>query len=106
MDQQNKIMRIEVLKPTQDDWHGSYIIDGYHKGVKNPMLVEVTFHGNIMSYDPELTPIWRTSVWGNDDCGMEYDCASEAEAWNMFLQVISMKHVNRKDLNELGFVRA
>lgn len=99
-------MRVEVLKPTQDNWHGSYTLDGWYKGVEKPMFVECIFNGNITAYDHKLAPVWRTCVWGNDDCGMEFDCATEAEAWNKFLQVIGMKYVNRKDLIDLGFVSA
>jgi hypothetical protein len=93
-------MRVEVLKPTNDDWCGSYQIQGYHKGVKNPMLVQVFFNGQIGD------GVWRTSVWGNDDLGMEFDCATEAECWNKFLQVIGMESVDQLALRELGFVSA
>jgi hypothetical protein len=97
-------MRVEVLKPTQDDWYGSYTIDGRYNGVDKQMFVEVIFNGNISP--PGQTPTWRTCVWGNDDCGMEFDCSTEAEAWNKFLQVIGMKFVNRDELIKLGFVSA
>lgn len=95
-------MRVEVLKPTQDDWYGSYTINGGYNGVTNQMFVEVIFNGNISS--PDRAPTWRTCVWGNDDCGMEFDCSTETEAWNKFLQVIGMKFVNRDELIKLGFV--
>lgn len=96
-------MRVEVFKPTQDDWYGSYNINGYYRGVKDPMMVEVIFNGNIGN---AADPCWRTCVWGTDDCGMEFDCDTEAEAWNKFLQVIGMKFVNMVDLKNLGFVSA
>jgi hypothetical protein len=98
--------RVEVFKPTQDDWHGSYRLDDWYNGTKNQMLVNVIFNGNIRSYDPKETPVWRTCVWGNDDDGMEYDCDNETEAWTMFLQVIGMKFVNKDDLKKLGYVPA
>jgi hypothetical protein len=97
-------MRVEVLKRTDDDWYGSYTINSGYKGVKEQMFVEVIFNGNISP--PGHTPTWRTCVWGNDDCGMEFDCATETECWNKFLQVIGMKFVNRDKLIELGFVSA
>ena len=96
--------RIEVLKPTQDDWYGSYNIEGHYNGIENQMCVEVIFNGNISA--PGTAPTWRTCVWGNDDCGMEFDCSTEAECWNKFLQVIGMKFVNRAELSRLGFVSA
>ena len=96
-------MRVEVLKPTQDNWHGSYSVDGYN-GVRNHMFVEVIFNGNISP--PGETPLFRTCVWGNDDCGMEFDSYLEGEVWNKFLQVIGMKFVNRDELIKLGFVSA
>jgi len=94
-----------VFKPTQDDWCGSFELVGWLDGVQNQMLVEVCFHGNISPPDSR-PPVWRTSVWGNDDCGMEVDCATEAEAFNLFLQVIGWKFVNRDQLKALGFVSA
>jgi len=97
--------RVEVLKPTQDNWYGNYTVDGYN-GVKDQGCVEVIFNGNITAYDPTLAPVWRTCVWGNDDCGMEYDCDNETQAWNMFLQVIGMKFVNKQALRDLGYVSA
>ena len=99
-------MRVEVFKPTKDNWCDSYKIAGYCNGIQNQMLVAVTFHGNIMAYDPKQAPVWRTSVWGNDDGGMEYDCATEAECWNIFLQVIGWDSVDKDALRELGFVIA
>jgi len=99
-------MRVEVLKPTEDNWYGSYKIQDWYNGVREQMFVEVIFNGNITAYDPKLAPVWRTCVWGNDDCGMEYDCDNETQAWNMFLQVIGMKFVNRQALKDLGFVPA
>ena len=97
-------MRIEVLKQTSDDWYGSYYLEDWYKGKKKQMFVEVIFNGNISP--PGKTPTWRTCVWGNDDCGMEYDCDTEVEAFNMFLQVIGQESVTREFLSSLGFVSA
>ena len=99
-------MRVSVFKLTQDNWYGSYRIDQWHNGKEKPMLVEVIFNGNITAYDPTLAPVWRTCVWGNDDCGMEFDCDNEATAWNMFLQVIGMDYVDMAALIKLGYVSA
>jgi hypothetical protein len=93
-------MLVEVLKPTNDDWCDSYVIEGHYNGDKNQMLVEVSFRG-------EIAPgVWRTSVWGNDDFGMEYDCDSETKCWNMFLRVIGMRYVDAVPLRQFGFVTA
>ena len=91
-------MRVEVLKKTNDNWCGSYTVNGY--GPDKLMFVEVVFNGNIGD------GVWRTCVWGNDDCGMEFDCATETECWNKFLQVIGMDFVDMVALRELGFVSA
>jgi hypothetical protein len=97
-------MRVEVLKPTNDDWCGSYIVQGWPSstgpGLVEQMFVEVIFNGMIGG------GTWRTCVWGNDDCGMEFDCSTEAECWNKFLQVIGMESVDMVALRELGFVSA
>ncbi len=99
-------MRVDVFKTTTDDWYGSYTLPEYHKGQKDKMLVEVSFLGNITAYDKSKPAIWRTCVWGNDDCGMEFDCNSEAECWTTFLRVIGMNNVNQEDLKNIGFVYA
>ena len=96
-------MRVEVLKPTNDDWCGSYTVKGYNS-VGETMFVAVTFNGNIA--DPDEAPLYRTCVWGNDDCGMEFDSYLEGEVWNKFLQVIGMEFVDMVALRELGFVSA
>lgn len=90
--------RIEVFKETQDDWYPSYYLK------QGNMLVSIMYHGNISH--PGIAAVYRTSVWGNDDCGMEYDSTNEAECWNVFLQVIGMNYVNRADLYALGFLSA
>ena len=101
-----KTMRVSVFKETQDNWCGSYNMNDWYEGRKNIMLVEVIFNGNITVNDPTRVPVWRTCVWGNDDCGMEFDCATETEAWNKFSQVIGMKYVNMVELRNLGFIGA
>lgn len=89
-------MKVNVFKRTQDEWHGNYKIVG---DARVSDLVEVSFmrlsDGN-----------WRCCVWGNDDCGKEFDHADEATVWNIFLQVIGWQYVNQQPLKELGFVPA
>ena len=104
-------MRVEVLKPTNDDWCGSCSVKGWPNstgpGTVEQMFVEVIFNSNITSpNDTDQSPCWRTCVWDNDDCGMEFDCDSEAECWNKFLQVIGMKFVDMVAVRDLGFVSA
>ena len=96
-------MKIEVFKRTQDNWYGNFKV---RDDRRVESLVMVSFHGNICSYNSKLDPIWRTSVWGNDDTGMEIDCATEAEAREKFQQVIEMEYVDRAPLLKLGFVGA
>ena len=97
-------MRVEVLKPTNDDWCGSYSVKGWPNstgpGTVEQMFVSVTFNGNIGN------GFWLTCVWGTGDCGMEIDCATETECWNKFLQVIGMDFVDMVALRDLGFVSA
>jgi hypothetical protein len=37
---------------------------------------------------------------------MEFDCDNEAQAWNMFLQVIGLDYVDMDALRSLGYVSA
>lgn len=99
-------MRVNVFKLTRDNWCGSYRLDHWHNGKEKPMLVEVIFNGNITAHRPDEPPVWRTCVWGNDDCGMEFDCDTEAKAWNMFLQVVGLEYVDKDELIKLGYVSA
>ena len=96
-------METSVFKRTSDSWYDNYIIVDDAR-VKD--LVEVSFYSNICAYDKTLRPVSRTCVWGNDDCGMEFDSENETEAWNMFLQVIGMEDVTKEKLKCLGFVMA
>jgi len=97
-------MRIEVLKPTNDDWCGSHIVQDWPSptgpGTVEQMFVSVVFNGMIGD------GIWRTCVWGTDDCGVEFDCDNEAECWNKFLQVICMYYVDMEELSNIGFESA
>jgi hypothetical protein len=99
-------MRTTVFKLTQDDWHGSYTLSDWYVGTKpgDTKLVTVTFNGNISP--PNEAPMYRTCVWGNDDCGLEFDSYLEGEVWNKFLQVIGMEYVNMDSVISLGFVSA
>ena len=91
--------RVNVYKPTDDDWYDSYQIS--NAGAET-MLVQVSFTQTGPS--PPIKGDWRVCVWGNDDCGMEMDFQSESVAWNMFLQVIGLSRVNRGGLKQYGFI--
>jgi hypothetical protein len=97
-------MRIEVLKPTNDDWCGSHIVQDWPSstgpGTVEQMFVSVVFNGMVGD------GTWRTCVWGTDDCGMEYDCDNQLECWNKFVQVIGMDYVDMEELTNIGFVGA
>jgi len=97
-------MRVEVLKPTNDNWCGSYIVKDWPNptgpGTVEQMFVSVVFNGMISD------GTWRTCVWGTDDCGLEYDCDTETECWNKFKQVLAMDYVDMEELTNIGFVSA
>ena len=95
--------RMDVFKPTQDDWHGSFQLNGWCKGVKNQMLVRVSF---CTISPPDRLPCYRVCAWGNDDYGLEFDCDNESQALTLFMQVIGMEFVNRLALRDLGFIPA
>lgn len=98
------VSSLSVFKFTQDNWSGSYTIDSYYDGTKNPMLVEVKFTSVILDTYDELGPRWLVCVWGNDDTGMEIDCNTREQAWEMFIDVIQLDFVNQTTLKEMGFV--
>lgn len=97
--------RVEVFKETDDDWYPSYRLAGFSPvSDEKRMLVLVAFCGNISP--PNERKFHRVSVWGADDCGMEYDCERAGECWTMFVRVIKMEKVNRDELKKMGFVSA
>lgn len=90
--------QVITFKETDDEWCGNY-----HLYENNLNLVKVTFHGNIISTLSDSTPIFRVSVWGNDDIGMDADFYEESTAWNKFIEVLALNKVNHDDLEKLGF---
>lgn len=90
---------IVCYKPTTEDWHPSFYI-GIDK------VLRVTFHGKLTNYNDEKADIYRVSVWGADDCGMEYDCATDHEAWLKFQCVLMLNDVTYNSLIDMGFVSA
>jgi hypothetical protein len=93
--------KINVYKPTNDDWYPAYQV----KGWSNLQLVCVSFIQT--GPDPARgNGQWRVCVWGADDCGMERDYDDRSEAMTMFYRVISWEFVDLKLLREHGFVSA
>lgn len=67
--------------------------------------MRVQFHGDI-NYRPELPPCFRVSVWGTDDFGLEKDFGSEADAMNLFMEIIQMKMLYIQELRNMGMYNA
>lgn len=97
-------MRFSVYKKTSDNWCGNYTIITPHASTDID-LVEVKFHGNIAS-PQESVPYYRVSVWGNDDCGMEFDCDNEKLALTKFMEVIGLEIITFDALKQLEFISA
>jgi len=91
--------KITVFKRTSDNWCGNYIIKSDYVDIS---AVRVMYHDNISA--PGEQPVYRTSVWGNDDLGMEIDCDSDNKAYIKFLEVIGLEDVTMDKLKELEFV--
>ena len=88
---------IMVMKLTNEDWAPSFLIHGMMGGKQSPRLLRVKFHGRLSDGK------FRTSVWGADDFGLEYDTNTEGKAWKKFQEVISVEYVSRSSLKKLGF---
>ena len=97
----NKI-RCSIFKKTTDDWCPSYTLMDWYKGVEHQTLVEVI----LTRTGPNLDTDWRVCAWGGDDFGMEKDFTTYDEAWNCFIQVISLETVNISTLKDMGFINA
>lgn len=87
--------RIEHFKNTKDDWYPNYPNN----------QVRLTYHSCINSYKPESEWVYRVSVWGNDDFGIDRDFKDPMEAKRMFNKLDAMKFINHQDLYDLGFTR-
>lgn len=81
-----------LYKKTDDDWSSNF--DGN--------LVELEFHGNI-NHSGSGLPIYRISVWGDDDIGMDRDFDNKADAIKFFEKVEALPVLNHKELLSLGF---
>ena len=91
---------IRVFKPAVGQWYPAYQI-GTGNHVSHEAAVKVSFLN--------LTDgSWRVCCWGADDFGLERDFPGhqKAEAWAIFVQLISAKEISEKKLRDLGFVNA
>ncbi len=91
-----------IFKETNDDWYPNFGENCFKKSVK------VTLYTNLKSHEESY--VWhRVCVWGADDCGMELDFIGfrfKESAEMIFRKISDMKFVNKKDLEEMGFVNA
>lgn len=85
----------ECLKQTDDNWCGSYQMDG-----KSFVKIKFGWTGP----NPKIgNGKYRVGVWGNDDFGMTKDFQNELDCVNMLLDVIQMPKVNIDILETMGF---
>ena len=93
---------ITVFKLTDEDWHPSFQMNGYYRGIQDPKLVKVSVF-QMSSGD------WRVCVWGADDFGMEHDYTGHnagVHAMAMFNHLIALDKIRVTDLDHNGFQRA
>lgn len=85
--------RITHMKNTKDWWAPNY--------PKNQ--VRLSYHGVINPYLREINKfVYRVSVWGGDDMGMDRDFDNHLDAKRCFNQLDSLKYVNVQDCLEAG----
>lgn len=75
------------MRPTTDDWYPNFPGN----------MVEV----NVQELSNKL---WRVSVWGNDDYGMEIDVQTRMQALDIYQSLPII--ITQQDLYERGFVAA
>jgi hypothetical protein len=85
-----------------DEWYPPYRLNGYHRGVKDPLLVEVSFICLPASGE------WRVCVWGADDFGMErdYPPTNMLQAETMFNILLEQQSISVSFLKAQGFWNA
>jgi len=83
-----------VYKKTSDNWCPNYNYD----------FVMVSFCQT--GPNPPINGEWRVCVWGADDFGMERDFKNKDEAWQVFIEVISLDNVTIDELKLLEFISA
>lgn len=84
-----------VYKETSDDWCPSYELSTHFQtDIKS--MAQVNFGGL-------SDGMYRVSVWGADDIGMNIDFKSDFNALSMFLKVLQLDDITMDKLTELGF---
>ena len=87
--------KINVLKETHDYWYGNFGGD----------KVKLIYHGNIVPPIERLNeiPLYRVSVWGNDDFGMIFDTNNENEAKELYASLSKKSFIDKDYLQSLDF---
>lgn len=94
----SKYYRVEMFKPTRDDWHPNYrIAEDKRYGATG--FVRVSFLGL-------NDGVHRVCVWGADDMGMERDFKHKSEARGMFKILTMLPSIEKAALLKHGFERA
>lgn len=89
--------RLEVIKPTDDEWYGNdFIRNRFGKEVR---VVQV-------SYIRLPDGTHRVCVWGNDDFGLEFDYKKHRDALRAYKRILSMEKVNKQPLKDMSFYPA
>lgn len=91
---------ITVFKPVGESWYGNFKIED-DKRFEDVKLVKVSIQ--TLKTNPV---IWRVSVWGNDDHGVEYDTPDETKAKELFNKVIMTKNLTHEWVRVNGFINA
>ena len=85
--------RVVHFKNTKDYWAPNY----------NKNQVKLSYHGVINPYVQDITKfVYRVSVWGADDLGMDRDFDNHLDAKKLFNKIDSLKYVNKDILLDLG----
>lgn len=87
-----------AFKLTNDNWHPSYELNSWVKGKEPPnMLVHVSFLP-LHPTAPREKMLYRVSVWGNDDYGLEFDYDSPLMALDVFDEIMKLEYVDQEVL--------
>ena len=84
-----------IFKRTHDCWYGNYDNDE----------VKLIYHGDILQHQKNSgeVPLYRVSVWGNDDFGMTFDTTDENEAKELYILLSEKPFIDKEYLQSLKF---
>lgn len=90
-------MRIDCFKQTFDDWYSEFRIkdDQRHQGKFVCLSLLSLSNG-----------LHRVCVWGNDDCGFDFDTSDPIEARQLYSQLALQESIIKSHLKTLGFIPA